>query len=330
MAIIAMEKILTLDYWKYAYQLKPGDYVFNQNGKLVKVKLVQEYRADDCYEVMFDDYLTASGDIHLGFMCETPKYRNRLQTYKGVHKFRRPLKHFAVQDLLETSLISKTNSKLYSVPTTKPLQLPHQDLPVPPFVFGFWFFARGAHSRLTAPKEVFEFVTTKLKDYGYKLKFGRMQPNGERDFKITPSIESQLIPNMPKTIPNNYLLASEEQRVELLSGILCAKNRQYSEKTDKFRITSKHLGTITLIQGLVESLACRTRIRGDEYKKNYVLFFKSRSKLLPNQISPPVKVHHARRYITSITPIPGQSCVHIETDGEDSTILVGEGFIPCS
>ena len=127
MAIIAMEKILTLDYWKYAYQLKPGDYVFNQNGKLVKVKLVQAYRADDCYEVMFNDYLTASGDRHLGFMCETPKYRNRLQTYKGVHKFRRPLKHFAVQNLLETSLISKTNSKLYSVPTTKPLQLVHSD-----------------------------------------------------------------------------------------------------------------------------------------------------------------------------------------------------------
>ena len=34
-------------------------------------------------------------------------------------------------------------------------------------------------------------------------------------------------------------------------------------------------------------------------------------------------------FIKEILEIQPQSCVHIETDGEDGTILVGEGFIAC-
>ena len=67
----------------------------------------------------------------------------------------------------------------------------------------------------------------------------------------------------------------------------------------------------------------------DETLKYYTIWFKIRTKIHPEQNSPPVKVHHGRRYITKITPIPDQLCVHIETDGEDNTISVGEGFIPC-
>jgi hypothetical protein len=43
MAILATEKVLTLDYWKPAEKIQVGDYVFNQTGDLVKVTLVQKY-----------------------------------------------------------------------------------------------------------------------------------------------------------------------------------------------------------------------------------------------------------------------------------------------
>ena len=45
MAILATEKVLTLDYWKRAGSLVEGDYVFDRNGKIVRVKLVQNYQA---------------------------------------------------------------------------------------------------------------------------------------------------------------------------------------------------------------------------------------------------------------------------------------------
>jgi len=329
MAILANQKVLTLDFWKYARHLQAGDYVFDKDGNPVKVKLVQEYRAPACYEVTFSDYLTAAGDEHLAFMAETPKYRRRVVDYKGIRKFRRPLKALSVKDLLELPLRTKHNRQAYSVPTSKPINFPHQDLPVPPFIFGFWFFNRKKNKSLQFPVGMQEEITQIFRDHGYKVTVGRKKPTGERAFTTTPTIESQLIPLIPTKIPYNYLFSSIEQRLELLRGIILAKSRQYSQKEDTFRVTSTHYGTIVQIQNLAESLGCKTTIDHKPQLKNYTVFFKCRYPIVPNQVSPPVKVHQARRQIMDIASIPAQSCIHIETEGQDNTILVGEGFIPC-
>jgi hypothetical protein len=327
MAILATEKVLTLDYWKPANKLQVGDYVFDRNGKLVRVKLVQEYRAENCFEVQFDDGLCIYGDDKLSFLVETPKYRQRLTNYKGVLTFKRPLVHTRLSDLLEKPLRTKTNRKMFSVPTTQPLQLPHQDLPIPPFVMGFWFFSKKARGLFAASAKNFDLVKEKLQDYGYKTKHRCLYKTGKHEFYISPNIYSQLVPNVPTQIPNNYLLASIEQRIELLSGIILAKHSQYNEDQDTFRVTSLHFPTVARIQGLVESLGCKTKIWNNPHLKNYTLTFKTKHVLVPYQRSKPVKVHHARRYITGISKIQAQSCVHIETTGEDNTLLAGEGFI---
>lgn len=327
MAILANEKVLTLDYWKPASKLQVGDYVFDRNGQIVRVKLVQEYRAEECFEVEFNDYLRMSGDAKLGFLVETPKYRKRIYEYKHVQPFRRPLKRFTAQSLEHLELTDHRNRHVFSVPTAKPLALPHQDLPVPPFIFGFWFFNERATGKLAAPSGTSEFVHEKFKNHGYKVQVGKLINTGERVFDTIPSVRSQLIPNAPTKIPENYLLASAEQRTELLSGILYAKSRQYNKKDDRFRITSSHYGTILQIQGLVESLGHRSKVTFDETYRYYTISFKSRVKLTQEQNSPRIRIHQDRRYITKVTPIPAQLCVHIETTAPDNTILAGEGFI---
>jgi hypothetical protein len=329
MAILATEKVLTLDWWKPAAKLEVGDYVFDKDGKIVRIKLVQHHRAEHCHEVQFNDYLTISGDLRLGFLVEDTKYRKRISEYIGYFKFRRQLKQKTVEDLLESPLRDKRDRQAFSVPTTAPLNLPHRDLPVPPFVFGFWFFNRKAGQKFNAPSGRHDVVAERLKDYGYKIKLGSKRPGGRVEFSITPTIESQLAPNIPSVITNNYLLSSTEQRIELLQGIVLAKGSQYNPKTDAFRITSLNLPTISRIQCLVESLGSRTSVEYHERLKNYTLHFKTNIKLVDNQVSAPVKVHYGRRYITKISSIPAQACVHIETTGNDNTILVGEGFIPC-
>jgi hypothetical protein len=327
MAILATEKVLTLDWWKLASKLEVGDYVFDKEGRPVKITLVQQYRPESCYEVMFNDYLTASGDEHLALPTENSKYRKRTYEYRGVQQFKRPLKLIPVSKLLPLSLKNKNNRLEYSVPTAKAIALPHKDYPVPPFIFGFWFFSRRSTKKLAPARGYSEYVTKKFKDHGYKVTEHGILTTGEREISVSPTIESQLIPNVPNQLTQNYLLGSPEQRIELLSGILCAKNRQYSEKTDTFRFTSHHFGTVKLIQGLVESIGCKSKLTHDEYLNNYTISFKSRTQLVPNQVSPPVKVHQARRYVNTISSIPAQLCVHIETNGADNTILVGEGFI---
>jgi replicative DNA helicase len=327
MAILATEKVLTLDYWKPAHKLRVGDYVFDKDGRVVRIKLVQEYKASECYEVTFNDHLAMRGDQHLGFPVETPKYRKRTFEYKGVHKFRRPLLPLKVKELQELPLRTKHNRSAYSVPTTKPLELPHQDLPVPPFVFGLWFFGRRADKTLSPARGTGERVREIFKDHGYKIRDHKLQSNGERTFSVTPAVESQLLPIIPKQIPDNYLLASIEQRTQLLQGILYSSKPRYYKKTDEFTISSRHFSIISRIQGLVESLGHRTSVEHNEQRNYYALTFKSRYRLVDEQVSPRLRVHNARRFITKIEPIASQSCIHIETTGEDNTILVGEGYI---
>jgi len=329
MAILANQKVLTLDYWKAARNLQPGDYVFDKDGKIVQIKLVQEYRAEQCYEVTFDDYLSVAGDQHLGFLVETKKCRTQEAAYKGIQKFRRKLRPRTIATLTETSLRDRRNRLSFSVPTTKPLDFPTQDLPVPPFLFGFWFFNRRKNKRMASPRGFAPEIYKQFQDAGYQVTEYQKVPNGEREFVVFPTIESHLAGNMPIRIPNNYLLASKEQRIELLRGILYAKSRQYSKSKDRFRISATTQPIILQIQCLLESLGHRINVLHDPSKQSFTIFFKSRLQLIQDQVSPPIKVHHKRRFIKLIEPIAPQSCVHIETTGEDNTILVGEGFIAC-
>ena len=327
MAILANEKVLTLDYWKPARLLKVGDYVFDRTGKLVQVKLVQEYRAQRCYVVRFSDNLTMSGDENLGFLTENKTHRNRINQYKQVQKFRRPLRSLSVKELLTKSLKCRPVEYEYSIQTTSPLELPHQTLPVAPFVFGFWFFNRKINRRMTPPKGFKDDVHQEFKDAGYKLTEGWLSESGEREFSTRPTIENHLLPNIPYKIPNNYLLADKDQRIALLRGIIYSKPRQYNHKTDTFRFSNKNLGVVQQVQSLVESLGHKTNLQHNERNNTYGLFFRSKLKLVSNQVSKPLKIVYGRRYIQAIEEIAPQACVHIETTAPDNTLLVGEGFI---
>lgn len=333
MAILSNTRVLTHDYWKFAKDLVPGDYVFNRQGQPVKVTLVQPVQAQACYEVTFNDYLTVSGDARLTLPLEDKRYRYRSDGYRGRHAFRRPLKQKTIEELLEDSLVDRRNRKKYSVPTASPIQLPYQDLPVPPFVFGFWFFAKRSDKTMAASRGNGDFVREKFKDLGYTPKDRAITPSGERKFTTTPTVLSHLIPNVPTRIPENYLLANHEQRFDLLQGILCTNSAKYRDKSNEYRVCERNKSLIYAIQYLADSLGCKTEMRQSDTSGQFILHIKTKQPLLPTkQRSLPAKKqpkHNARRYVQEITPIRAQMCTHIETNGEDNTILVGEGFIAC-
>ena len=84
------------------------------------------------------------------------------------------------------------------------------------------------------------------------------------------------------------------------------------------------------MQGLLESLGHRVTVVHDPWKNYYRIMFHSKIKLVEEQtIKSKVMIHNGRRYIKAVEKLPAQLCVHIETDGPDNSILVGEGFIPC-
>ena len=330
MAVLANQKILTLDYWKRADQVQEGDLVLDRNGQLAKVTLIQKYTPPRCYEVLLNDHLTLAGDDKLRLIVENYQDRKHEWQYKGISQIVRSLRNKSVQDLLEEPLHNTVKRHFtYSIPTTQPIDLPSQDLPIPPFVFGFWFFNRRTNRHLCPPQGLDDYVLPIFHDHGYICKPRSKQPNNRRTFTTTPTIEAQLVPNIPTRIPTHYLMASKEQRIELLKGILAAKANQYNPTTKTFRITLLNAGLLRQVQWLVESLGHKTCWFSRNSGLDHRLTFKSQLHLHPNQPTPTKKRIMGRRSIVEIYEIAQQPCVHIETDGYQGTFLVGEGFIPC-
>jgi hypothetical protein len=322
MAILAKQKILTLDYWKLAHHLQKGDIVFDRQGYPRKVTLVQEFHAPVCYSVVFDDNLELGGDQNLNFLVENKTYRRQVCLYKGVKKFGRKLQLVNVRDLIHPKI-------RYSLPTADPIKLPHQNLPVPPFIFGFWFFNRRSTKMMAPPKGMSEAIHGVFKDHGYKIREHELLPYGERTFSVKPTIDSQLVGIETYKIPTNYLMGSDEQRIELLKGIIQENGHRAVDKKGNYKFISNNHNIILQMQWLLESLGHRIHVYHDTWINNYKIKFASKLPLMPEQTPSKSLIHNGRRYIQKIKKVPGQLCVHIETDGPDNTVLVEEGFIAC-
>lgn len=326
MAISATTSILTGDDWQYAKDVRPGDWVFNRFGKPVKVTLAQIYRSEDCYRVTFDDGIALDIDNHTKLPTEDLFYRVRASKYKGKLKRTTQLKLQTPDEMLDTGLRYRGNRITFSVPTTEPIQLPEQPLDIPPFIFGFWYATKNRRQVMHVGTEFAEETFEKFKEHGYKIQIVRQKNEKFLRFKATPSIWKQVVGRNIKSIPLKYLFGSHEQRADFVKGVLATMPAKMTSKTGNFLYINSNKRTLTAMQFLFESLGAKTSYNP-----------KKPTKLIVNRLAPFIKgmfpergvAHLARRFVKNIEPIEPRLCVHIETDDEDGSIVVGEGFVPC-
>lgn len=326
MAISATASVLTGTGWMYAKDIIPGDWVFNRLGQPVKVKTTQTFRAEECYRVTFDDWLITEGDQNLAFPSENWQERKRAFQYKGFHKKRGQPSIRTVKEFLTTGIYHRGTRKFFSVPTTEPIQLPTQPLGIPPFVYGFWFTARNARRQMNAPLEFSDEIFEEFKNSGYKIEKLGVERGRYEKFRTSPSIWSQLAGESTFTIPEKYLNGSAEQRMQLIKGILMASPPKKGDTASISSFKARKKRISLAVQWLAESLGCKARLSYDKTADSHDLKI---HRLNPFIGTSKRVAHLARRYVISIEPIPAQLCTHIETDEENSSFLVGEGFIPC-
>ncbi len=208
--------IPTPDGWKKMGELAVGDLVFDETGRPCHVVALSEIDdTEQCYRITFRDgsYVDA-GARHLWNVENCyGKYHYYQTTTEELYQRTMKLRNSAV--LRE---VDKKRS-VVRIPVAKPLQLPEVELPVDPYVYGYWLGNGGAQKcELTIRTSD---VPDILKQIPYPVTSQRLQRGGGSVQIWVPALRPILVGSFrDKVIRPEYLRASEEQRWALLQGLI--------------------------------------------------------------------------------------------------------------
>lgn len=323
MGLVATTQIPTSGNWVKMGDLLGDDILFDHLGKPVNIKTIQHYTPTECYEVEFDDGLTIQGDKHMTLYLQDRIWRNCLTRYKNYpatkkrRGFSRPLTEMAVSNIDNLRIGSRLN---YSVPNCLPVEYPPRDLPVPPYIFGVWFASLTPLGRMWAREKPMNKMQRIFRSYGHFIKTTKHK-NGHVLFDIRPSVRDSFLfagLAIPTSLPFYYLDGSVSQRLELLEGLIDGGFIKKSKNSSLHVAKNANYHLMRKIQGLVESFGIKTTLHTPDSTPSYALKFRMNENFS-------VLYGENRRFVTKITKIPAQPCVHIDTGTQ---FLVGEGFIP--
>lgn len=229
--------IPTPEGWKTMADLKVGDRVFDEQGKPCHV--VAKSPVDDteqAYELVFrDGGRIVAGERHL-WDVEYTHGKTREKQWTTGEIYRRT-KQYREK--------SKDNRSLIRIPVNQLLHLPERNLPLDPYLYGYWL----GNGSATKPE-----ITVRDSDVEdliplipYPLHNRYPQTCGGSEILVYKALKSILVKNFrDKVIRPEYLRASETQRWALLQGLM---------DSDGCIGTRKGQGVyVSTIQELVESV----------------------------------------------------------------------------
>lgn len=218
--------VLTKDGWKNHGDLKVGDYVIGLDGKFVKVLAVHP-------KCEMDRVVTLqNGDT---FVC----HHNHEWVYTYSSRGKKEIRSISVSRMEERGLTqSKDNVNKFIIPRHKIVEGEEKELSVPPYVMGVWL---GDGSTTKGQ------ICSCKKDIAVLDKCRKYYPDGsEWEHKDTGVITRSFVGlandltayNMcfqrkdtpRKHIPDEYLTASVEQRLELLAGLIDTDGYSYADE----------------------------------------------------------------------------------------------------
>ena len=252
-ALDILTPIPTPDGFKTIGDLRIGDVVFDENGEPTKIiKSTGIMRGHRCYDVEFTD-----GSI---IRCDA----DHLWTVKDLKNVTRTLSTEYISKRFKKIKKSGRNRNRYSVTNTKPIQLPHKDLPIDPYLLGLWLGDGNTNqNRITASIHDAEFYSDQMSKRGIKTEIIPYPKQTNTCYlKIIDHFNvwkggSNLYGN--KHIPIEYLTASESQRLEVVQGLIDTDGHIMKDGKVEFYNTNKQL--IDSARHLIESLGYKVTIR---------------------------------------------------------------------
>lgn len=333
------ENIPTPDGWVKMGDLVEGSKVFGSDGKPANVTWVSPTHNIRVYDVEFDDGAVVRTDEEHLWLAYSSKDR---------HKETPTPRLVSTKEIASSVVCGDRNQ--WSIPITKSVQYAERTLPVAPYVLGAWLGdGDSANPYLTLHQddsEILELCNTletitwrhpdKRKPHVLHCKIG------DRDFFRRLKSLGVVGKAGSKFIPTQYLTASEEQRRDLLAGILDTDGTVYTRSNNvsfiEVSFCLERLATDVL--ELVRSLGFKARMRAESSKlygrivgTRYRIFFTARepvfrlSRKLNKQRLGSVSASKANaRYIVKVTEVPSVPTRCIRVDSPDHTFLVGKSY----
>lgn len=337
-------KILTVDGWKRFGDLAVGDYVFHPSGKPTKVTQLHPIDQWDTWEVEVSDgtVLTLTGE-HMFTVDEFiggPKRKRRTLDVRAMAgeglTFDRPLTKGSTK-------ATKAGVGKFALPETEPLEFPERDLPVDPWVLGYWLGDGGQNSgTATADVDDIPHVRERVRAAGYDIGSISIKKTGgrARQFTILGLVKDLRKAGVlqDKHIPEEYLYASVEQRRALIQGLMDSDG--YIDKKGSAEYCQVRKQIADGMAFLLRSMGVKVNVRESEAKlygrvtgPRYRLTFKpyKHQKLvtLPRRAE---RVQEQRRKpiprvikdVRRVAPVDAR-CITVAA--EDGLYLVGETMV---
>lgn len=348
----AMGKALALDTplptptgWTTMGDVKVGDQLIGRDGKPTRVVAATDVMVDrPCYEVEFADGERIVADADHQWVTSDRRARRyatspqeyRAPVWPGVRTTRE------IADTLTCS--TSDGRRNHTITVGGPFELPTVDLLIPPYTLGAWLgYGTSASSTFTsvdpeiiARIEADGLVVTRRSETRYSLAFP-VEIAGPRERSCLVGRLRKLGVLSNRHIPPPYLRASEQQRRDLLAGLLDTDGYANKQGGVQFAVTSQRLaeGTLELVRSLGYKATMTTkRVRGRTENSStcYSVNFTPSDKVFhltrkaARQVTPGPKPR--QRQIQHVNPVTSVPVRCVQVDNGEHMYLAGESMVP--
>lgn len=344
----------TPDGFRPMRDIKPGDVVFDENGRPCRVTFATEPMLDRaCYDVVFDDGSVVRCDgEHLWTVRD------------GGHKMRGKATNrvltLQVKDMIPPHERARAKGRnRYAVANTRPVEMPERPLPLDPYIYGLWLgdgirsdgqitLGRGDESiaemvRARGYQAIIRYKDARHPDVGYMRV---ICPDG------TP-LAAALSRHGLRTkdaVSEIFLFAGISQRRELLAGLMDSDGTVDSRGQVEFISKSEALAAAVFHLAASLGIKPRRRIvsksctyRGERREGSYhqvtfkaypdddIFRLQRKHDRLANSrsgFSYERRTESRERRIVAINPVASVPVKCIQVDSPNHLYLVGPAFIP--
>jgi hypothetical protein len=330
--------ILTSKGWSTMKDLEIGNEVFDKDGNLCNITVKSEIHNNPCYKIKFDNAESIVCDIDhrwlISFKLSNPTKKNP-DGYK--HQVMTTIE-------LKTYLDSIEKRNTYNIPrilNAKPLNIKKTKLPLDPYLLGVWL-GDGSKNCGIITQATNSPLWEEIKARGYEIG-ENLNHDPERKgvdmrtiFNIRGVLDSIGVLNN-KHIPEQYLLASYEDRLDLLRGLMDTDG-YFHPKRKRFVMTTSFDWQMEGMRQLLSSLGCKVSVFKEIHKCNGKEFPGWNINFTTNNFNPflirnqeigtiSIKDNNSFRNIESIEEVEMVPTQCIAVDSPSHTYLAGHSLI---